>query len=124
MPYLDSFIAAVPTEKKDAYLAHVRDFWPLMKAHGAIAICENWGDDVPDGELTSFPLAVKCEAGETVVVSFTVWPDKETRNAAWKAMENDPEMMASMQEMPFDGKRLIYGGFAPIFMDGSFPGSQ
>ncbi|MBT8156071.1 DUF1428 domain-containing protein [Epibacterium ulvae] len=123
MTYIDGFVAAVPTDKKNAYIAHIKEFWPLMQAHGAIGLCENWGDDVPDGEQTSFPMAVKCQEGETVVMSWTIWPDKETREAGWKTMQEDPALTQSMQDMPFDGKRLIFGGFTPVFTDGVAPDS-
>ena len=68
--------------------------------------------EVPDGEVTSFPLAVKCQDGESVIFSWIVWPSHEVRAAAWEKLREDPRMMAG--DMPFDGKRLIYGGFEQI----------
>ncbi len=113
MTYIDGFVLAVPTAHKEAYRKHAESSLPLFKRHGAIHMMETWGTDVPDGKLTSFPMAVKLQPDETVVFSWVVWPDKETRDKAWEAMPNDPEMNQSM-EMPFDGKRMIYGGFSPL----------
>ena len=113
--YVDGFVQAVPNENKAAYTEMSRKFAAVMKRYGAIAYVECWGDDVPDGKVTSFPMSVKCKEDETVVFSFCLWPDKDTRTTGWAAMESDPEM-ASMDpaSMPFDGKRMIYGGFTPF----------
>jgi uncharacterized protein YbaA (DUF1428 family) len=113
MSYVDGFVAAVPDAKKDAYVEHARHAWAVFKEFGALHSFECWGDDVPEGKLTDFHRAVKREDGETVVFSWIIWPDKATRDAGWQAMMKD-ERMAGM-EMPFDGKRMIYGGFTPIF---------
>lgn len=121
MHYIDGFVAAVPRTGKDAYVAYARKFWPIIQEYGAIAMWECWGDDVPEGKVTSFPMAVKATAEETVVFSWTAWPDKATREAGWKKMMDDPRM-AEMQEMPFDGKRMIFGGFAPALIEGAMPG--
>jgi uncharacterized protein YbaA (DUF1428 family) len=114
MSYYDGFVAAVPASNKDAYVAQSRMAWETMfREMGALSHVELWGDDVPDGEVTSFPLAVRKTDDEVVVLSWVEWPDKATRDAAWaKMMEMGPEAMG---EMPFDGKRMIYGGFAPVF---------
>ena len=112
MPYFDVMAAPVPTNGKDAYLAHVREATPVFLKHGALRLTECWGDDVPDGETTSFPMAVKCADDETVVASFIEWPDKATREAGMAAVMQDPAM--ATMEMPFDGKRLIFGGFQCI----------
>jgi uncharacterized protein YbaA (DUF1428 family) len=114
MPYVDGFVAAVPTANRQAYLAHAALFAPLFKKHGALSVVECWGDDVPEGKLTSFTLAVKREADETVVFSWIRWPDKNTRDAAWAQVMADPLMQPGANPMPFDGKRLIYGGFETI----------
>ena len=114
MAYVDGFVAAVPTDRREAYRAHAAVAWPLFEKLGASAMWECWGDDVPEGELTSFRMAVKAEEGETVVFSWTLWPDKATRDAAWGQMMSDPAFAEAMGEMPFDGKRMIYGGFAPL----------
>lgn len=111
MSYIDGFVAAVPTANKQQYFEHAKLSAVVFKEHGALKITEAWGDDVPDGEVTSFPLAVKCEDNETVVFSTVVWPSKEARDAGWKAVMEDPRMAPENNPMPFDGKRLIYGGF-------------
>ena len=113
MSYFDGFVAAVPTANKAAYVKHAEGAWAdMFKGMGALSMVETWADDVPGGEVTSFPMAVKCKDDEAVVFSWVEWPDKATRDAAWaKMMEAGPE---GMGEMPFDGKRMIYGGFAPI----------
>lgn len=120
MVYVDGFVAAAPTDGKAAYMAYSAKFWPIFQEFGALAMWECWGDDVPQGEVTSFPMAVKAQEGETVAFSWTVWPDKQTRDAGWQKMMEDPRM-ADMQDMPFDGKRMIYGGFTPALMKGKMP---
>lgn len=112
MEYVDGFIAAVKTTDQETYRAFATKSAALFKEHGATRIVECWGDDVPDGKLTSFPLAVRKLADETVVFSWVTWPSKETRDAGWKAMMEDPRMKD--QTMPFDGQRMIYGGFQMI----------
>ena len=112
MPYVDGFVLAVPNDQKDAFKAHSELAWPLFKSYGANAMWECWGDDVPDGTLTSFPMAVKKGPDETVVFSWIEWPDKATRDAGNKKMETDPAFADFAKEpMPFDGKRMIFGGF-------------
>ena len=113
MQYIDGFVAAVPNSQKQAFIDHARIAADVFKRHGAIRTVENWGDDVPDGELTSFPMAVQCEADETVVFSWIEWPDKATCEEAARKMESDPRWQ-EMPEMPFDGKRMIWAGFDPI----------
>ncbi len=110
--YIDGFVAAVPAANKDAYIEMSKGYNAYCKKLGALKTVDCWGDDVPDGKLTSFPLAVKLEEGEVVCFSWIEWPDKATRDAATKQMMNDPEM--AKMEMPFDGKRMIYGGFVPL----------
>ena len=114
MSYIDGFVIPVPKAKREAYLAMSRAMTPLFKEHGALKVVECWGDDVPDGKLTSFPLAVKCEADETVVFSWIVWPSKEARNAGNQKVMADPRMKPPVDGMPFDGKRLIFGGFEMV----------
>ena len=114
MSYVDGFIAAVPSTNKDKYIEHAKIAAIVFKEHGALKIVETWGDDVPEGELTSFPIAVKREKGETVVFSWVIWPSREIRDAAWQAIMQDPRMHPDKNPMPFDGKRLIYGGFKTI----------
>lgn len=112
MTYLSIMMAPVKTSEREAYLEHARQMWPIFQKNGAISTHEQWGTDVPDGKLTSFPLSVKLEADETVVVGWVVWPDRETHDRAWQAMENDPAMQA--HSLPFDGRRMVFGGFETI----------
>ena len=115
MSYYDGFVAAVPVANKEAYLVQARKAWDMFRGMGALSTVEAWADDVPDGEVTSFPMAVKRKDDEAVVFSWVEWPDKASRDAAWGRMrEAGPEAMG---EMPFDGKRMIYGGFAPILVE-------
>lgn len=109
MSYVDGFVTPVKNANKQAYLEHAEQAYAMFKQHGMLSFCECWGDDVPDGKLTSFPMAVKKEDDETVVFSWIVWPSKNVRDAAWAAIMNDPAMSA--MSMPFDGRRMIYGGF-------------
>ncbi|MEM1361056.1 MAG: DUF1428 domain-containing protein [Pseudomonadota bacterium] len=113
MAYIDGFVAAVEVAKKEAYITHAQEAWAIMQEYGAIAVAECWGDDVPDGELTSFPLAVKAEEGEVVVFSWVTWPDKTARDEGWAKLMTDDRMNAA--SMPFDGKRMIYGGFELVW---------
>ena len=111
--YIDGFLVAVPTAKREAYRAHAADAARIFKKHGALSIIECWSDDVPEGKLTSMPMAVKREPDEIVVFSWVVWPDKAVRDKGMQAVMDDPQMP---KDMPFDGKRLIYGGFQPILV--------
>jgi uncharacterized protein YbaA (DUF1428 family) len=111
MTYVDGFLAAVPNANKKAFIKHATDSAKLFKEYGALKIVECWGDDVPDGKLTSFPMAVKKEADESVVFSWVTWPSKAVRDAGWAKMMEDPRMQPGANPMPFDGKRIIYGGF-------------
>lgn len=112
MSYVDGFVVAVPTENKEAYKKMASTAATVFKDQGALSVVECWGDDVPEGKLTSFPMAVKLEANETVVFSWIVWPNREVRDAGMEKAMNDPRMQTS--DMPFDGKRMIYGGFEVI----------
>ena len=114
MSYIDGFAVAVPNENKDLYLAHAKLAGSIFKEYGALKIIEAWGDDVPDGETTSFPKAVKAKENETVVFSIAFWPSKSVRDEAWQKIMEDPRMNSDENPMPFDGKRLIYGGFKPF----------
>lgn len=113
MAYVDGFVAAVPSSKREAFLEHARQTDAFFKKMGATRIVENWGDDVPEGQSTDFRRAVKAEAGEVIVFSWVEWPSKDVRNKAMEAMQNEPSL-ANLQ-MPFDGKRMIFGGFETIF---------
>ena len=113
MAYIDGFVLAVPAANKDAYLKLATTMLDIFKELGATRVVEAWGDDVPDGKLTDFRGAVKATADEVVVFSWIEWPDKATRDAGQTKMMQDPRMK-DMGDMPFDGKRMIFGGFAPI----------
>ena len=112
MTYIDGFVAAVHTDE-----AGYRDFAarmaPIFKEHGAIRVVEGWGDDVPHGQRTDFHRAVDARDGEVVVFSWIEWPDKATRDAGMAKVMADPRMGPG-QPMPFDGKRMIFGGFRAI----------
>ena len=114
MAYIDGFVAAVPTANKQKYLRHAREMAPLFKEYGAQQQVECWGDDVPEGEATSFPKAVQKKDDETVVFAWITWPSREIRNAAWEKVMADPRLQPEVNPMPFDGKRMIYGGFETI----------
>jgi uncharacterized protein YbaA (DUF1428 family) len=109
--YVDGFVAAVPTANRSAYKEHAEKAAVVFKEHGALKMVECWGDDVPEGTLTSFPMAVKRKDGETVVFSWILWPSREARDDGMKKVMNDPRLQPDVNPMPFDGKRLIYGGF-------------
>ncbi len=112
MTYVDGFVLAVPTAQKDAYRKLAADMAPIFKKYGATSVAECWGDDVPDGEVTSFPMAVKCGEDETVVFSWIEWPDKQTRDAGNEnAMADFEAAGLNPEDFPFDGKRMILGGF-------------
>ncbi len=118
MPYIDGFVIPVPTARRDDYRAHEEKWWPSFQKLGALSLVVAWGDEVPPGKQTDFLRAVDAKEDETVVFCWMTWPDKDTRNAAYKAMEAamDP---ADMADMPFDGKRMIYGGFTPLLSFGA-----
>ena len=90
-----------------------RPLW-VFKEHGALKLVECWGDDVPEGKVTSFPMAVKRKDDETVVFSWIIWPSRNVRDEAMKKVMADPRLKPEVNPMPFDGKRLIYGGFEMI----------
>lgn len=114
MSYVDGFVAAVPTANEEQYIAHVEIAAEMFKEYGALKVVEAWGSDVPDGEVTSFPMAVKAKDDETVVFSWVIWPSKQVRDDGWQKIMNDPRMNPENNPMPFDGKRIIYGGFDVI----------
>lgn len=115
MSYVDGFVLAVPTANKDEYIRHAAKAFDVFKEFGALKTAECWGDEVPDGELTSFPMAVKCEPEETVVFSWLWWPSKAVRDEAMPKCMQDPRLQPDVNPMPFDGKRMIFGGFEVLF---------
>ncbi len=112
MSYIDGVVCAVAADAKEAFLTHARTIDPIFLEHGALKCVETWGDDVPEGQVTDFRKAVLAAEGEVVVLSWIVWPDKATRDAGWAKVMDDPRMKDT--KMPFDGKRMIYGGFQQI----------
>ena len=118
MPYIDGFVIPVPKANKEKFIAHANSADSVFMELGANRIIECWADDVPDGETTDFRRAVKATDDETVVFSWIEWPDKATRDAAMakmpELMKTDDRLNQDINPMPLDGKRLIYGGFAPI----------
>ena len=114
MIYVDGFVAAVPTANKAKYIEHAERAAPVFREYGALKTVECWGDDVPDGEMTSFPMAVRCKPDETVVFSWILWPSREVRNAAMEKIMADERLDPDRNPMPFDGLRLIYGGFEMV----------
>jgi uncharacterized protein YbaA (DUF1428 family) len=122
MSYVDGFVIAVPTASKQKFIDHARQADSVFVELGALRVVECWGDDVPDGKITDFRRAVQAGADETVVFSWVEWPDKATRDAAMAKMTEwmtdpktaDPRMDPRKNPMPFDGKRLIFGGFTPV----------
>jgi uncharacterized protein YbaA (DUF1428 family) len=119
MTYVDGFVAAVPAANKDAYARHAADAAPLFREFGATRLVEGWGDDVPDGKVTDFKRAVKAKADEVVVFGWIEYPSRQARDAANEKMQNDPRMGDMGETMPFDGKRMIFGGFEPIVDEGN-----
>ena len=113
MSYVDGFVIPVPSGNRERYRAAAQKFHDKFKGYGAIRQVECWGDDVPDGKVTDFKRAVDAKPDETVVFAWIEWPSKEVRDAANKKMMEDPEMKS--MDMPFDGKRMIFGGFEVIF---------
>ena len=117
MSYIDGFVIAVPTANKQKFVEHARQLDPIFIELGAIRVIEGWGDDVPDGKVTDFRRAVQATGEETVVFSWIEWPDKATRDVGMKKIMEDPRMDPSRpgnSPMPFDGKRMIFGGFEPV----------
>ena len=114
MTYIDGFVAAVPTANKQRFIDHAKKGDSVFVELGATRVLECWGDDVPEGTVTDFRRAVKAKDDETVIFSWIEWPDKATRDKAMPKMMEDPRMQPDQNPMPFDGKRLIYGGFSPI----------
>jgi uncharacterized protein YbaA (DUF1428 family) len=117
MSCIDGFVAAVPQENKQAYLNHAREALSLFKDHGATRMVENWGDDVPVGKVTDFHRLVQKKNAEAVLFSWVEWPSKDVRDAGMTALMADAQM-------PFDGQRMIFGGFSPIVEKGSAKGAS
>jgi len=123
MAYIDGFVLAVPTANRQKFLEHARLGDSVFMELGATRVLECWGDDVKDGKLTDFRRAVQAQPDETVVFSWIEWPDKATRDGVMGRMDelskNDERIDPARNPMPFDGKRMIYGGFEPIVEQGN-----
>ncbi len=111
MAYVDGYVIPVLKTNREAYLAVAKSAAPLFKEHGALKVVECWADDVPKGKQTDFYMAVKCADDETMVFSWIWWPDKAARDAGMAKAMADPRMQPGAAPMPFDGKRMIFGGF-------------
>ena len=118
MSYIDGFVLAVPTSNRQRFIDHAHSADSVFLELGAIRVLECWGDDVKDGKFTDFRRAVQAKPDESVVFSWIEWPDKRTRDEAMQKMDEltktDDRMNPGKNPMPFDGKRMIYGGFAPV----------
>lgn len=117
MPYVQGFVLAVPTESKQAFIDHATQANAVFLEHGATRVRECWGDDVQTGKQTDFKRAVEAQDNETVCFSWIEWPDKATYDAAMAKMDElmkDPRWDPEKNPMPFDGKRMIFGGFVPV----------
>ena len=113
MMYVNTYILAVPEEQKEDYVRIAEQVAEVAKDFGALEIFENWELEVPDGEHTDYRKAVQAGPGEKIVLSWIIWPDRKTAAIAHKGMFADPRMQ-DLGKMPFDGKRMILGGFEPI----------
>ena len=118
MSYIDGFVIAVPNANREKFIKHASTFDAIFVEFGAIRVVECWGDDVPDGKVTDFRRAVQATQDESVVFSWVEWPDKATRDAGMEKFMKDPRMDAA-SDCPFDGKRMIFGGFEAVV---SLPG--
>ncbi len=112
--YVDGFVLAVPTANKEFYRRYAADTAVVFREHGALSLVECWGDDVPEGRLNSMRTAVLLKPDETVVFAWITWPDKATRDAGLQKVFNDPRSAEPRKNMPFDGARMIFGGFEVI----------
>ncbi|MGB0697367.1 MAG: DUF1428 domain-containing protein [Rhodospirillaceae bacterium] len=114
MSYVDGFVIPVPEANKEAYRKHAEIAAEVFKDHGALSAVECWGDDLPEGTVNSMHTAVLRKPEETVVFAWIVWPDRETRDAGMPKIMTDPRLQPENNPMPFDGKRMIFGGFEVI----------
>lgn len=112
--YVDGFLLAVPTAHKEVYRQHAEKAAIVFKEHGALTCVECWGDDVPEGKVNSMHTAVMRNEDETIVFSWITWPDKATRDAGLQKVFADPRLQPDVNPMPFDGTRMIFGGFETI----------
>ena len=111
MPYVHGAVIPVPTANREAYIAKSGEMAAIFRDHGALKVVDCWGTDVPPGKVTSFPMAVQCNDDETVVFSWMIWPSKEAADAGMQGAMSDERMG---HDMPFDAKRMIFGGFEMV----------
>lgn len=116
--YIQGFVVPVPAQKKEEYRAIAESFWEIARDYGAVEHVEAWEADVPDGKQTDLRRAVALEEGEKVVFSWVIWPDKQSCDVAHDRMMTDERMQQFSGGMPFDGKRMIFGGFEPLVLKG------
>lgn len=114
MSYVDGFVVPVPQGSKEEYRSLAQKMSGKFIEQGALHVIEGWGDDVQHGKVTDFYRAVNAEDGENVVFSYVLWPSKQVRDSAWEKIMSDPEMQPGSNPVPFDGKRMFWGGFEPI----------
>jgi uncharacterized protein YbaA (DUF1428 family) len=114
MPYVDGFVVPVPKDRIDEYEKVAREAAEVWREHGALSVTECLADDVPHGELTSFPRAVQARDDETVVFSWIVYESREARDEVNEKVMADSRMQGDMSEMPFDAKRMFFGGFRTL----------
>jgi len=117
LPYVQGFMVPVPTTKREAYAKMAAEAWDMFADHRALAVLEAWGDDVPHGTVTDFYRGVQATDEESVVFSYMIWPSKEVCQDAARKMQNEMQMPEGF-EMPFDGKRMVWGGFVPLLVLG------
>jgi uncharacterized protein YbaA (DUF1428 family) len=122
MTYFEGFVVPVPEANKEAYRKSAADAAPLFKELGVTRHFEAWDSDVPEGKTTDFRMAVAAKPDEKVVFSWFEYPDKAARDAANEKMRSDERMKELGANMPFDGKRMIMGGFDAIVEEGSGQG--
>ena len=111
MNYVDGYLVPVPNGNKEECRRIAQMAAGVFKEYGALSVVECWGDDVPEGKVTSFPMAVKRKDDETVVFSWVTWPSKEVRDVGMKKFMEDPRTQPGAMAMPFDGQRMVFGGF-------------
>ncbi len=114
MAFFNIYVAAVPKANKQAIIDHATQVATVFKEKGALDYLENWGVDVPEGDVTSFSKAVNRAEDEDIIVGWVKWPSKQVADAAWPDIMQDPLMQPDTNAMPFDGKRMIFGGFETV----------
>jgi uncharacterized protein YbaA (DUF1428 family) len=119
MTFIEGFIVPVPRDNRDAYRQHAAEAFTIFNDLGVRRLVEAWADDVPEGKVTDFRMAVAAKEDEKVVFSFFEYPDRATRDGANSKMMSDPRLEKMGESMPFDGKRMVMGGFESFVDEGS-----